>query len=294
MMNNKPDYFGSVVQATDYIETKLDETVTLNDVAGHVGFSPYHFHRVFTALVGESVVDYARRRRLSEAARQVRDTSLPLLEIGLRYGFDSQEAFTRAFKKMFAVTPGRYRSFKDSAHYPEKKKITRELLEHIHIQGGITMEPKIVTREPELVVGMGGTFEPGDSSSISKLWDKFIERQPEIKSRNEKYHIGVCCPAHTDIPVDSGKFVYIAAAPINGLPEVPKGMVKTELPGGRYAVFTHKGPISQLGHTLNYVWGTWMPKAEYERRDAPDFELYDERFDPESLDGELDLYIPIV
>lgn len=294
MMNNKTDYFGSVVQAIDYIETKLDEGVTLNDVALHVGFSPYHFHRVFTALVGESVVDYVRRRRLSEAARQVRDTSLPLLEIGLRYGFDSQETFTRAFKKMFAVTPGKYRSFKDSAHYPEKKKFTREMLEHMHIQGGITMQPKIVTREAETVIGMGGTFEPGDSPSISMLWDKFVSRRPEIKSRNSKYDIGVCCPTHSDIPVDSGKFVYIAASPVDDKADPPAGMVKTVLPAGRYAVFTHKGPISQLKHTLNYIWGTWMPKAEFEKRDAPDFELYDERFDPESLDGEFDLYIPIV
>lgn len=292
MTLKKTNQLRAVTDAVEFIESNLEQELSTEVVASHVGFSPYYFHRVFTGVLGESVSEYIRKRRLSEAAHLVRSCDKPLLEIALLYGFESQEVFTRAFKKMFGITPGRYRSLREIAPYPDKFKATTEMLEHL--QGGITMQPKIISREGELVVGMGGAFQQGDSTSIGKLWDRFLPRKDDIKCAKQNYALGVCTPSHPQIEVASADhFVYIAAVPVDSTMVVPAGMVACELPAGRYAVFTHKGPISEIGHTLNYIWGTWLPKGEFEHRDAPDFELYDDRFDPDSEESEFDFYIPI-
>ncbi len=287
----KTHQFKAISEAIEFIERNLDQQLSTEMVTSHVGFSPYYFHRLFTGVLGESIAEYIRKRRLSEAAQLVHSTDKPLLDIALEYGFDSQEVFTRAFKKMFGITPGRYRSLRASTPYPEKFKATWEMLEHL--QGGLTMQPKIVTRDREFVIGMGGAFQQGDSKAIGQLWERFQPRMPEIK-KNQPYAIGVCSPTHLQIQLSSpDQFAYIAALPVEAIADLPTGMVGAELSAGRYAVFTHKGPISEIMHTLNYIWGTWLPKGEYERREAPDFELYDDRFDPSGKESEFDFYIPI-
>jgi AraC family transcriptional regulator len=281
----------SVAEAIEFIENNLDKPLSGESVATHVGFSPYHFHRMFCALLGESVAEYIRKRRLSEASQLLRASDLPILQIATQFGFESQEVFTRAFKKMFGLTPGRYRALREIAPYPDKLKATMEMLEHL--QGGITMEPRIVTRDAERVIGMGGAFEQGAHQAIGKLWDRFLPRKEEIDN-SRPYAVGLCTPKHPDIATNAAdQFVYIAGVPVADSTPAPKGMVACELTGGRYAVFTHKGPIADISHTLNYIWGTWLAKGEYEHRDAPDFELYDDRFNPDSADSEFDFYIPI-
>ncbi len=96
-------------QAIDYIEHNLTHPLTVEVVAAAIGYSRFHFTRLFQATTGMAVVTYLRRRRLHEAACQLVVTKKPILDIALDYQFDSQEAFTRAFKRMFSVAPGRYR-----------------------------------------------------------------------------------------------------------------------------------------------------------------------------------------
>jgi len=287
----EPDrYLQGIQRAIDYIEDNLGRVIDGSQVAACAGFSTYHFQRVFSAMLGESVAEYIRKRRLSEAARALKQTTEPILEIALRCGFDSQEAFTRAFKKMFRVTPGRYRA--GPVPFVIKPRATPGML--AHLRGGITMEPKIVSRDKELAVGMGGGFAPKSTNEIGELWGQFVKRMSEIESAKHDYSLGICCPAHPQIEMrNSDCFVYIAAVPVEAAGTVPQGMVQVEIPGGRYAVFTHKGPISELAHTIDFIWGTWIPKSEYEKREGPDFELYDERFDPETLAGEIDIYVPV-
>lgn len=157
------------------------------------------------------------------------------------------------------------------------------------------MEPVIVERAPELAVGMGDSFEPKSTNEIGALWGRFMQQHEQIKHAKSDYMLGICSCHHKDVEKKPGhSIIYIAASPVTGLEDIPSGMVACELPGGRYAKFTHKGKVSNLPHTVDYIWGTWLPKGLYEFRDAPDFELYDERFNAETMDGEIDIFIPIV
>ena len=156
------------------------------------------------------------------------------------------------------------------------------------------MQPKIVERDPEIAIGMGGGYVKQATQQIGQLWEEFKQRMPEIEDIKPQYALGICAQQLSQIsksPKDD--FVYVAALPVTTVNKIPDGMVKIDIPGGRYAVFTHKGRIADLPKTLDYIWGEWVPSGACKTRSAPDLEVYDDRFDPNSTDSEFDIYIPI-
>lgn len=103
------EYNKTIQQSIEYIENNLKEKISLEDLAKITYLSKYHYHRVFHGLVGETVMEYVRKRRLTEAAKELVETNAKIVDVALKYQFSSQEAFSRAFKKMFKVSPGEFR-----------------------------------------------------------------------------------------------------------------------------------------------------------------------------------------
>lgn len=100
----------SIIQESiRYMEERLEEDITLEQIAAHAGFSPYHFHRLFRREIGMNVADYVRSRRLCMASRLLLYSDMPIIDLAFHCYFESQEAFTRAFKKTYGMPPGRYR-----------------------------------------------------------------------------------------------------------------------------------------------------------------------------------------
>ncbi len=160
----------------------------------------------------------------------------------------------------------------------------------------LSLQPKIVTRASEQALGIGSSYAPNSSKEIAGLWERFTPRIPELPSVEGTYSLGISSTtACAGIKLPPGKaFVYVAAMPVKDTEQIPEGMVKIRLNAGRYAVFTHRGPTSDLQRSLDYIWKTWLPKANVKYRDAPSFELYDrQRFNADSAESEIDLYIPI-
>ncbi len=287
------DYLDGTKKAIAFIEANLQGDLSPESVAGEIGFSEFHFHRIFKAMTGETIAEHIRKRRLALAARRLLSSDQPIIEIALEARFESQESFTRAFKKMFGGTPNSYRKSGIPSPIVGKEVFLPELL--IHLRNGVNMEPKIVDRGEELVVGMADSFHEGEHKEIGELWPKFMARVSEIHDTKSGYTLGVCAASHPDVKLQDGDtFVYIAAMPVKDLENPPKGMVAMKIPASKYAVFTHKGPISELPHTIRYIWGTWVPRnSDRHKKNAPDLEIYDERFNPKTLDGEFDIYVPI-
>jgi AraC-like DNA-binding protein len=107
-MNNNE----SIEKSIEFIEDNLMERISLEDLAKRTFLSKYHYHRVFHELVGETVMEYVRKRRLTEAAKELVETNAKIVDVALKYQFSSQEAFSRAFKRMFKVSPGEFRKAK--------------------------------------------------------------------------------------------------------------------------------------------------------------------------------------
>ena len=149
------------------------------------------------------------------------------------------------------------------------------------------MEPKIVSKPAFAVVGMKYHGQ-NKQNEIPQLWGEFMKHTGEIE------HIvnpTVCYGACGDLDEASGMFDYLAAFEVGGETAVPPNMARWDIPANEYAVFTCTLPT--LHAAYDHIYGTWLPQSAYKRAPGPDFELYDETFDPNTPDSTLYLYIPV-
>lgn len=116
-----------IQNSIDYIENNLNEKINLEHITDNAYTSKYHYLRIFHSVVGVPIMEYIRKRRLSEAAKELRESNVKVLDIALKYQFSSPEAFSRAFKAMFAVSPTVYRKMEAKACGFEKVNITSEM-----------------------------------------------------------------------------------------------------------------------------------------------------------------------
>jgi len=152
------------------------------------------------------------------------------------------------------------------------------------------MKPRIVEKDAFHVIGLSHRFTPGTNNGIPELWSRFAPRMDEIAQRRGKHSFGICIPVEGD---ESAAFDYVAAVEVEPGGPVPDGMVALAMPGNCFAVFTHRGHISHFQETVKQVWGVWLPASALRYQHHPDFELYDDRFDPTTGEGEVDIYVPI-
>jgi AraC family transcriptional regulator len=289
------NYLEQLEKAVIFIENNLHEDIRVDEAAGAAGYSYYHFHRVFEAALGESVGSYIRSRRLKRAADDLLYTDKKILDIALDYQFDSQESFHRAFKRVYKISPGAYRKNRIDTIIGAKKELTPFNLKHLY--EGITIQPRILQLEPVCLVGLRGKSSL-HKNRLPALWKTFNTRVEEIQDRKKGINgYGVC---EVDPGFDLSLFgeytesSHFIGAEVNTVGEIPKGMEVKTMPGGKYAVFTHKGKLDTLSMTYDYIWGTWVLCSGYELDLRDDFEFYDERFlGPEHNLSKLDICIPV-
>ena len=149
------------------------------------------------------------------------------------------------------------------------------------------MEPRIVERAAFTVTGMMVRGKAG-SNEIPQMWEALNPRVHEIQGRTGE---DVAYGISTNMDEQSGEFDYIGGFEVGRGQEIPEGMVRFEVPGGKYAVF--RTTLPRLGETFLYAYRTWAPQSGYELTGDPDFELYGEEFDPQDPASEFDVYVPI-
>ncbi|HIJ64784.1 MAG TPA: AraC family transcriptional regulator [Candidatus Hydrogenedentes bacterium] len=286
------DYYERIDRAIDFIERRLTEPLSLGDVARCACFSLFHFHRVFQAIIGCSVKEYIRRRRLHIASHELGATNARILDIALKYQYETHESFTRAFKRQYGMTPKRYRTSLTEVAPFDRADVHAIKLRHM--MGDKKMEPKIVNRDAFKVIGveLRTTICNGENvQAIPEFWDQFAQDGADRRIPNRVNHnalLGVCGDSDED-----GSFSYIICAEVSSFDEAPDGMVARTVPAAKYAVFTSKGKVPDSVQDMGrYIFGTWLPKSGYEHADTEDFEVYDERFTGLE-DSEVDIYIPI-
>ncbi|MBI2899119.1 MAG: GyrI-like domain-containing protein [Planctomycetes bacterium] len=264
-----------------HIQGNLDEELALEELARVAFFSPYHFHRVFRGMVGESVKEHIRRLRLQRAAQRLKQTRLAVVRIALDAGYETHESFTRAFKTMFGEAPSRFRASRRP--FPPLKIRSS-------FRKGKKMEVQIKAIRPKRVafVRHGGPY-----SECGKAWDRllaFVGMQGLLGADTE--FIGVCYDDPEVTPRD--KVRYDACVTVSE-DFRPQGDVGVQLlDGGEYAVTMHQGPYDKLGETYVRLCGRWAPTSGREIRSAPSLEFYWN--DPHGTEpGDLltEIYLPI-
>lgn len=275
-------------KSIEYIEAHLHEKISVHEIAAAAHYSTYHYSRVFKALVGDTPKEYLRKRRLTLAAKRLLTEEVGILELAIDCQFESQEAFTRAFKSMFTMTPAQYRKINEPFRLLYKKPLDENEVEYL--QNNISLTPEIVHQGAMKVVGIATPYDDGDLS-LPKLWSAFRPYRDNIPNRVGTDFFGIY--ENYEESDDNTTFVYICAAQVENFDDVPDGLITRELTAQTYARFTHTGPLANLENTLRYIWGSWLPKSEYEYAEKPDFELLPASFNDADPNNKVYLNIPI-
>jgi AraC family transcriptional regulator len=286
------NYLRQVQRGIDFIEAHLDEEIPLGSVARHAGVSAWHFQRIFKGLTGDTLKSYIRARRLAMALDALLGEDACILAIALASGFESQAAFTRAFKAAFGTTPAKYRSTRPRFGYVRKMPIDRNYIEHIH--ENVASEPELRRLPSTRFVGLRTTFYGVESDKcnlgekLPPLWDAFLRRIDEVPRREPGQGYGVIRPSPS-----SEKLEYWAcvATPTRG--KLPRGMVETIVPAATYAVFAHRGLPSELHRTVNYIYASWLLRSKMRHTYGPDLELYGQDYIPDSVRSIIRYAIPV-
>ncbi|MBN1411658.1 MAG: AraC family transcriptional regulator [Spirochaetales bacterium] len=275
------DYYeGIVLRAVDYIEKHLREEIHLDDIAAAAYCAPYHFHRIFKRIVGNTPGNYIRERRLTEAARELKESDRRILEIAIDYGFESQISFTSSFKNCHRLPPGLFR--KKGVHGFSREPLTRQNL--LNLRRKTMLLPKIVERDELKLVGC--VSYGGD---IGELWDVFMRIEDSIQHAKP----GVGYELHV-FPENTSKYHIMAGIEVEKFDDQPIESFTKIIPGGLFAVFTHK--LANGGYAgANDDMDKWLMESEYRQAYPASIQVFDERFkDGNQPDSEIDFLIPIV
>lgn len=278
-------YFERINKVIGYINLHLGEELDMKQLAQLGNYSDFHFQRIMRAYLGEPLGAYIIRIRLESSAQLLRLTNLPVQEIAMKVGYENPTSFNKAFKKRFTISPLEFRETINISyqHIKNEKKM--------NIKDQLTIEPKIKNIEPISVIYTQSLGPYGESAS--KAWETVCTYASEKKLFGFKTQfIGI---SHDDPTItDEAKLRYDACIAIRK--EIkPEGAIGFKvIPGGKCAIFRHKGSYDKLIDSYGFIFGTWMPESGNEPDDRPGFEIYindPEKTKPEKL--QTDIYIPI-
>lgn len=273
----------AVGKALWFIETHFADEITLEDIAAIGGVSRYHLSRAFGEATGRSVVRYMRGRRLTEAARSLADGAPDILAVALAAGYGSHEAFTRAFRDQFGVTPEQVRARRhlDNIELVEPIKMDETLIANLE-------SPRFEDGKPLLIAGLGERYDCETSKAIPAQWQLFAPYIGNITGQIGRTAYGVRCNGD-----DAGSIDYICGVEVADFSALPPEFSRVRLAARRYAVFSHRDHVSTIRRTCNTIWSKWLPESGHEVADAPDFERYGENFDPRTGMGGVEIWVPL-
>ena len=314
-MNHRHAYIARVNKVVDHIDAHLAEPLDLQTLASIAHFSPWHFHRVFHALTGETLADRVRRRRLEVAAnRLLAQPPEAASIIALDVGFQSAAAFTRAFSAQFGVTPtawrrGAFRAWAErhrlqlrKIHQADRKAQQAAIEAFLHDRAhwptasmapAASMNVEINTFAATRVAYMRHVGPYGESG-IPRLWQRFAawcDANGLTPPRRNTYGIAQDSPDLTA----PDKCRYDACIEVDGQFQ-PRGEIGVQtIPSGRYVCAAFTGTSAEIHAAWSRFWGEWLPDSGYQGDDRPCFEWYDDDFamDPTSGAFTCRLCIPV-
>ena len=283
------EWLTSIRTAIDYMEEHLTDNISAQDVADRVYLSPFFLQKGFSLMTGYGIGEYIRNRRLYRAALDLKETDDKVIDIALRYGYETPESFTKAFSRFHGATPSQVRGGAAINTF-------LPLMIKLSIQGGNQMDYKITPMFPFKVIGFQREFDNETAyTEIPKFWDEICEKYAySVYAGNapaNPYEQALVdnCIGEYGVCIDDiggGKFRYLVAGKYTG-GDVPEGMVVYEFPRSDWAVFNCIGPIPDALQSVNTrIFREWLPgNPEYELSGNATVEWYDcvngEKTDPD-------------
>lgn len=263
------DWTEGIQSAIRYIEDNITEPLEMADIAAKAYVSAFHFQRIFGVLCGMTVGEYIRSRRLSLAAQELSCSDVRVIDMALKYGYDSPDSFTRAFTKFHGITPSaaKERGAALKSFAPLRIKLT--------LEGGSMIEYKIVEKAQFTVMGISRTFNSETSyQEIPKFWEEHFSTGGGEKINGM---FGVCVDSKENSS-NAMEFDYLIADIYDPCQELPEGCVTRVIPAGAWAVFPCS--VKTLQNVNTKIWNEWLPNCkDYKLAGNYNIEMYTEMCD---------------
>ncbi|MGX7420194.1 GyrI-like domain-containing protein [Carnobacterium gallinarum] len=275
-------------QTIDYIEEHLDQEINTRELAKLNCCSDYHFQRMFSFIADVSLAEYIRKRRLTAAAFDLQHTEIKIIDLAVKYGYQSADSFTKAFYQIHQVTPSKARE--KGVELKSFPPISFQL----SIKGAIAMKYRIEERSAFKVVGIKeqiSTIDGENAKEIPKIWERVnqdgtAERIEELANTTPDGILGVCAN-FTPVTMD----YWVAAATTLA---APTDFETLEIGSQMWAIFEVVGPMPEaIQDAWQRIFSEWFPKSGYEHADGPEFEWYSLE-DPAREDYLSEIWIPVV
>lgn len=270
------EYRERILRVLVHVQNHLDEAIDLDGLARLACFSPFHFHRIFRGMVGEPVKEHVRRLRLERAACRLKLSQESVTRLAFDAGYETHEAFTRAFSAHFGEPPSRYREAHQLAPMPDAPSgVTFDpdhLAEHFRPLGlGVgTMDVRLEKVSPMRVAFIRHV---GPYQEVGQTWQRLCSwAGPRGLFGPNTMMLGI---SHDDPDVTPPDKLRYDACIVVGDHIAAEGDVGVQtIAGGQYAVATHRGPYERLGETYAAFLGRWMPANNHVPMQSPPFEVY--------------------
>ncbi|PHV71382.1 AraC family transcriptional regulator [Sporanaerobium hydrogeniformans] len=255
-----------ISDAITFIEDNIAEEITVEDIAKEVHLSPFYFQKGFAMLCDFTVSDYIRNRRLALAGSEIAATEAKIIDVAVKYGYDSPDSFTKAFTRFHGCTPTAVR--KDGASIKSFAPISVKFT----LEGGYSMDYKIIEKEAFTVVGLQRTFKYDEAmTEVPKLWSEF-HQMAQGKAICPMYGI------NADEFMEGNEFEYTIADNYDASKEIPDDFTIKVIPKFTWAVFTCKGKMPDVMQKVNkQIYSEWLPNCkEYEIAAGYCIEMYED------------------
>ena len=247
-------------KSIEYIEQNLSETLDIGDIAAKAALSPFYYQRIFGALCGLTVGEYIRARRMTLAAQELARPDEKVIDIAVKYGYDSPDSFAKAFQRFHGITPSQAREVGAPlrSFAPLHIKIT--------LEGGNMLDYRIIEKAPFTVVGIKKRFSSETSySEVPKFWKEWTSDMKGLKGM-----FGLCTDS------DGRSFDYWIADLYAPWVDYPEECETYQIPASLWAEFICKGPLPDALQKVNtQIWSEWLPSLSgYELAGNHSIEVY--------------------
>ena len=267
------DFVKGLQSAIDYIEDHLTEELDFNEIAKQAACSTFYFQKIFSALCDISVGDYIRRRRLTLAGRELNVTKAKVIDVALKYGYESPEAFARAFVKFHGITPS------EAKLDGSKLKSFTRLSVQITMKGGHAMDYKIVEKQMFKVLEKVETHQIVNEENLNTIPDFWARSHQDgtvtkllSLTNDSSYIFGIC---YANYPHNANEFEYGIGAKCDDDCIAPEGFRINEIPARTWLVFEIVGAMPNAVQELwRKITSEFFPTSDYEPTYEMDIEAY--------------------
>ncbi|MFD7663001.1 GyrI-like domain-containing protein [Streptomyces sp. NPDC059788] len=278
-------------EALEHIERHIDRQIEVAELARIAMTSEYHFRRMFSALAGIPLSEYIRRRRLTIAGAEVLAGDRTLLEIAVRYGYGSGEAFARAFRAVHGVGPGEAR--RNGASLRSQPRMSFRLI----VEGSSSMRYRVVEKEQFHVVGKKARVplvhqgaNPAIVDFVRGIDQGTVQRITALSDQQPEGLVAVC--DDLDPSRAEGTELDYYHAVVTTRTDTPDDLDALVVPAGTWAVFENSGPYPEALQILwRDVFTQWFPSNPYRSRPGP--EILRTRTTDDGTQAEAELWIPV-